>query len=30
VAVLLNVSPDHLDWHTDEDEYRRAKYRVYR
>ena len=30
VAVLLNVSPDHLDWHADEDEYRRSKYRVYR
>jgi UDP-N-acetylmuramoylalanine--D-glutamate ligase len=30
VAVLLNVSPDHLDWHADENEYRRAKYRVYR
>ena len=30
VAVLLNVSPDHLDWHADEDEYRDAKYRVYR
>jgi len=30
VAVLLNISPDHLDWHTDEDEYRRSKYRVYR
>ncbi len=30
VAVLLNVSPDHLDWHTDEDEYRQSKYRVYR
>ncbi len=30
VAVLLNVSPDHLDWHADEDEYRNAKYRVYR
>ena len=30
VAVLLNVSPDHLDWHTDEDEYRDAKYRVFR
>lgn len=30
VAVLLNVSPDHLDWHTDEAEYRQSKYRVYR
>jgi len=30
VAVLLNVSPDHLDWHRDEAEYRRSKYRVYR
>ena len=30
VAVLLNVSPDHLDWHANEDEYRDAKYRVYR
>lgn len=30
VAVLLNVSPDHLDWHASEDEYRSAKYRVYR
>lgn len=30
VAVLLNISPDHLDWHTDEAEYRDAKYRVYR
>lgn len=30
VAVLLNISPDHLDWHTDEDEYRQSKYRVYR
>jgi UDP-N-acetylmuramoylalanine--D-glutamate ligase len=30
VAVLLNVTPDHLDWHADEDEYRNAKYRVYR
>ena len=29
VAVLLNVSPDHLDWHADEDEYRESKYRVY-
>ncbi len=30
VAVLLNVSPDHLDWHVDEAEYRESKYRVYR
>ncbi len=30
VAVLLNVSPDHLDWHADENEYRKSKYRVYR
>lgn len=29
VGVLLNVSPDHLDWHADEAEYRAAKYRVY-
>ena len=30
VAVLLNVTPDHLDWHADEDEYRQAKYRIFR
>jgi len=30
VAVLLNVSPDHLDWHSDEAEYRESKYRIYR
>jgi len=30
VAVLLNVTPDHLDWHSDEDEYRQAKYRILR
>lgn len=29
VALLLNVSPDHLDWHADEDEYRAAKYRIF-
>jgi len=29
VAVLLNVSPDHLDWHASEDEYRAAKYRIF-
>ncbi|MGB5581126.1 MAG: UDP-N-acetylmuramoyl-L-alanine--D-glutamate ligase [Woeseia sp.] len=30
VAVLLNISPDHLDWHRDEAEYRAAKYRILR
>jgi UDP-N-acetylmuramoylalanine--D-glutamate ligase len=30
VAVLLNVAPDHLDWHRDEREYRAAKYRIFR
>jgi len=30
VAVLLNVSADHLDWHADEAEYRQSKYRIYR
>ncbi len=30
VSVLLNISPDHLDWHRDETEYREAKYRVLR
>ena len=30
VAILLNVSPDHLDWHASEREYRNAKYRVFR
>lgn len=29
VAVLLNISPDHLDWHADEEEYRAAKYRIF-
>jgi UDP-N-acetylmuramoylalanine--D-glutamate ligase len=29
-AVLLNVSPDHLDWHASEDEYRASKYRIFR
>jgi UDP-N-acetylmuramoylalanine--D-glutamate ligase len=29
VAVLLNISPDHLDWHASEDEYRMAKYRIF-
>ena len=29
VAVLLNISPDHLDWHASEDEYRSAKYRIF-
>ncbi len=30
VALLLNVSPDHLDWHADEGEYRAAKYRIFK
>lgn len=29
VSVLLNISPDHLDWHVDEAAYRRCKYRIY-
>lgn len=29
VAVLLNISPDHLDWHASEKEYREAKYRIF-
>ena len=29
VAVLLNVTADHLDWHNDESEYRRAKLRIF-
>ena len=30
VAVLLNVSADHLDWHESEKNYRNAKYRIFR
>lgn len=30
VAVLLNVTPDHLDWHANEEEYREAKYGIFR
>lgn len=29
VAVLLNVTPDHLDWHASEAQYRAAKYRIF-
>ena len=28
-AVLLNITPDHLKWHTSMEEYRRAKLRVF-
>jgi UDP-N-acetylmuramoylalanine--D-glutamate ligase len=30
VAVLLNITPDHLDWHRSEKEYRDSKYRIYK
>lgn len=30
VALLLNISNDHLDWHASEAEYREAKYRIFR
>ena len=30
VATVLNLSPDHLDWHPDLDAYRRAKQRIFR
>ena len=30
VAVLLNVSPDHLDWHASKKEYEQSKYRIFR
>lgn len=30
VAVLLNISADHLDWHESEKNYRKAKYRIFR
>jgi UDP-N-acetylmuramoylalanine--D-glutamate ligase len=30
VAVLLNITADHLDWHGSESAYRAAKYRIYR
>ena len=29
IAVLLNISSDHLDWHASEHEYRQAKYRIF-
>jgi len=29
VAILLNISADHLDWHSSADEYRAAKYRIF-
>ena len=30
VAVLLNVTVDHLDWHKSEKNYRNAKYRIFK
>ena len=30
VAVLLNVTADHLDWHESEKNYRHAKYRIFK
>ncbi len=30
VAVLLNLAPDHLDWHPDLDHYRSSKARIFR
>ncbi|HZD52156.1 MAG TPA: UDP-N-acetylmuramoyl-L-alanine--D-glutamate ligase, partial [Woeseiaceae bacterium] len=30
VAVLLNITTDHLDWHASEAEYREAKHRIFR
>lgn len=29
ISVLLNISPDHLDWHESEQQYRDAKYRIF-
>lgn len=29
IAVLLNISPDHLDWHESDQQYRDAKYRIF-
>lgn len=30
VAVLLNITADHLDWHESERNYRQAKYRIFK
>lgn len=30
VAVLLNITADHLDWHRSEKSYRKAKYRIFK
>jgi len=30
VAVLLNITADHLDWHESEKSYRKAKYRIFK
>ncbi len=29
VAILLNITPDHLKWHTSFDEYCKAKYKIF-
>ena len=29
IAVLLNITADHLDWHESEQNYRKAKYRIF-
>jgi|JI9StandDraft_1071089.scaffolds.fasta_scaffold18567_2 UDP-N-acetylmuramoylalanine--D-glutamate ligase len=28
IGAILNITPNHLDWHSDMEDYRRAKYRI--